>query len=492
MKKILIANRGEIAVRIMKTCREMGIATVAVVSEADRGGRHAREADEWVEIGPGPAAESYLCIEKIIAASRAAGADGVHPGFGFLSENAAFAQAVRDANLLFIGPEPATIALMGSKSGAKKLMAEAGVPVVPGYHGEDQDPATLEREAAAVGYPLLIKASAGGGGKGMRVVAGPAAFAAELAAAKREAKAAFGDDSVLLERYLQRPRHIEFQVFGDNHGNLVHLFERECSIQRRHQKVLEETPSPVMQEALRAKMAAAAVAAARSVAYRGAGTVEFMLDEDGSFYFLEMNTRLQVEHPITEMITGVDLVRWQIEVARGGKLPLDQAAIQRQGHAIEVRVYAEDPQQQFFPQTGTIIAYREPDCLGVRVDSGIGAGDRVGIFYDPMLAKVVAHARTREEARCKLANALAEFCLHGVRTNISFLKAILEDDAFIAGATTTDYLNRHFPDLAVPEAQLGPALALTALAGAAAIGHVPTAAGWADPWATLGGWRAGP
>jgi len=491
MNKILIANRGEIAFRIIKTCRAMDIATVAVYSEADAESLHAAAADERVPIGPAPAAESYLRGEAIIEAAKQTGADAIHPGFGFLSENADFARAVRAADLTFIGPPADAIEVMGSKMRAKNRVAAAGVPLIPGYSGEDQRLGTLQAEAEKVGYPLLIKASAGGGGKGMRIVREAARFQAELETAKREAKSAFGDDAVLLEKLLLRPRHIEIQVFGDDHGNTVHLFERECSIQRRHQKIIEETPSIAVNESLRQEMSAAAVAAARSVGYANAGTVEFMLDEDGAFYFLEMNTRLQVEHPITEMLTGQDLVRWQIEVARGKPLPLEQARITRRGHAIEARIYAEDPQQQFFPQTGKVAAYREPAGLGVRVDSGIREGDRVTVHYDPMLAKVIACGADREEARRRLATALDELCVHGLKTNIAFLHAILEDPGFIRGETTTDYLTRFPPQLDQPAARVDMALALTLLARPAGSGDRdqdrPTRI---EPWTQLTGWRA--
>ncbi len=492
MKKILIANRGEIAYRIVKTCRDMGVATVAVYSEADAGALHAEAADERRLIGPPPAAESYLRGDAVIEAALQSGADAIHPGFGFLSENAAFAKATRDAGLTFIGPSAEAIEIMGSKQRAKNTVVAAGVPVVPGYNGDDQNPKRLSAEAKKIGFPLLIKASAGGGGKGMRVVEAIERFETELETAKREAMAAFGDDAVLLERYLERPRHIEFQVFGDQRGNLVHLFERECSIQRRHQKVIEETPSVALDDDLRQAMAEAALAAARSVSYANAGTVEFMLDEDGRFYFLEMNTRLQVEHPITELLTGLDLARWQILAARGEPLPLTQDRITRRGHAIEARVYAEDPEQSFFPQTGTVARYREPEGLGVRVDSGVREGDEVSVFYDPMLAKVIAHGADREQARRRLARALEEFCVHGVKTNVAFLRAILEQPAFIEGDTTTDYLDRRFPAFEARDGLIDQALALTALAKPAVSQAATTASGSArvDPWSRLSGWRA--
>ncbi len=489
MKKVLIANRGEIACRIIKTCREMGLATVAVASEPDRNAPHAREADEYRVIGPGPVTDSYLQAGKIIEVALETGADAIHPGFGFLSENAAFARAVSDAGLVFIGPAAEVIQAMGSKMESKRLMAAAGVPVVPGYHGEEQDADSLAKRAEEIGFPVLIKASAGGGGKGMRAVYEPGRFREELGAAKREARAAFGDDSVLLEKYLERPRHIEFQVFGDQRGNLVHLYERECSIQRRHQKILEETPSTALDGPLRARMAEAALAAAGAVNYSNAGTVEFMLDTDGSFYFLEMNTRLQVEHPVTEMLTGLDLVRWQIMVARGEPLPMKQSQITARGHALEVRVYAEDPQHGFLPQTGRLIRYQEPEGLGVRVDSGVAEGDEVSIFYDPMLAKLITWAMTREDAIHKMEHALMAYCIHGVKTNLSFLKAIVTEAHFQRGETYTDYLKNHMPASEPSRELVETALALTAAAGAAP-GSEPMAVSRSqDPWDCLNGWR---
>lgn len=490
MKKILIANRGEIAVRIIKTCREMGIATVAVASEADLHAKHARLADEVIAIGPAPAVDSYLRGEVLIEAAKNSGADAIHPGFGFLSENAGFAAAVRAAGLIFIGPQADVIQLMGSKQESKRVMKKAGVPVVPGYNGDNQEPAFLAEQAGEIGYPLLIKASAGGGGKGMRVVNAAGEFDEALAAAKREAKAAFGDDTVLLEKYLTRPRHIEFQVFGDDHGQLVHLFERECSIQRRHQKVVEETPSTAMGEALRQRMAEAALTAARAVNYTNAGTVEFMLDEDESFYFLEMNTRLQVEHPVTECLTGQDLVRWQIEVARGGKLPLTQAQLTARGHAVEVRIYAEDPNHDFLPQTGTIVNYVEPVGLNVRVDSGVEAGDAISIYYDPMIAKLIAWGADRDIACDKLYNALGEFCIQGVHTNVAFLRKILQEAAFRRGDTTTAYLKQYAPDLSIDAATTDLALALTGLAEPETPAGTGGANAFTEPWQKLSGWRA--
>lgn len=490
MKKLLIANRGEIAARIIRTCREMGIGTVAVASEADMESVHARAADACYLIGPATVTESYLNMDVILETAREAGVDAIHPGFGFLSENATFAKRVKEAGFIWVGPEAEVIEVMGSKQISKRRMMDSGVPTVPGYNGDNQDPAHLKAEADRIGYPLLIKASAGGGGKGMRVVRESAAFDAELATAKREASSAFGDDTVLLEKYLTKPRHIEFQVFGDTHGNIVHLFERECSIQRRHQKILEETPSVAMTEELRARMADAAVKAAQAVNYTGAGTVEFMLDEDGSFYFLEMNTRLQVEHPVTEMITGEDLVRWQILVALGNPLPKKQDEITRRGHAIEVRVYAEDPQTNFMPQTGRIVRYIEPQGLGVRVDSGVTQGDEVSIYYDPMLAKLITYGADREQARDKMRLALEDYCVHGLRTNLGFLLDIVNEEHYIKGETATDYLSLHFPDYTMDETTLPQAAALTNLAGnAQSAGNHGTETRIPDPWSALRSWR---
>ena len=490
MKKILVANRGEIAVRIMKTCREMGIATVAVASEIDMDAYHAEFADECVFLGPNPAGESYLAIDKVIEAAKQTGADGIHPGFGFLSENAAFAEAVGEAGVKFIGPSAEVIAAMGSKQASKRIMSKAGVPLVPGYHGDDQSPALLAEQAEAIGFPVLIKASAGGGGKGMRVVPNPEAFTQALATAKREALNAFGDDTVLLEKYLEEPHHIEFQIFGDEQGHIVHLFERECSIQRRHQKIVEETPSPALNEALRAKMAKAALDAAKAVNYTSAGTVEFMLDRHGNFYFLEMNTRLQVEHPITEMVTGLDLVRWQILVAAGESLPLSQSQIQATGHSLEVRIYAEDPDHEFLPQTGQVIGLWEPEGLGIRLDSGIRRGDHVSIHYDPMLAKLITWAPTREIAIEKMRAALNHFSIHGVRTNLGFLGRVLGHQAFQDGNTPTSFIESHRDSLGLRSDHLEKAMGLVFLTAGSARRPGAKSEVQAEPWDTLTGWRA--
>jgi 3-methylcrotonyl-CoA carboxylase alpha subunit len=446
---LLIANRGEIACRIIRTARAMGIRTVAVHSEADAAALHVREADEAVAIGPAPARDSYLLPERILAAARETGAQAIHPGYGFLSENADFAQAVIDAGLIWVGPNPDSIRAMGLKDAAKARMIAAGVPVTPGYLGEDQSPGRLAAEADAIGYPVLIKAVAGGGGKGMRQVDEAAAFADALASCRREAAAAFGDDRVLIEKYILSPRHIEVQVFGDRHGNVVHLFERDCSLQRRHQKVIEEAPAPGMDEATRAAVCDAAVRAARAVDYVGAGTIEFIADaSDGlsadRIWFMEMNTRLQVEHPVTEAITGVDLVEWQLRVAAGEPLPVTQDDLSIHGHAIEARLYAEDPAKGFLPSIGTLEAFDLGDSAdtGVRVDTGVEQGSVISPWYDPMIAKLIAHGDTREEARARLADALDEAIVWPVRSNAGFLVEALDHPDFVAGAMDTGLIAR--------------------------------------------------
>lgn len=444
--KILIANRGEIAVRIIRACHEMGIAAVAVYSEADRAALHVRLADEAIAIGPAPASESYLNIERVVGAARDSGAQAVHPGYGFLSENAAFAQAVQDAGIVFIGPPPAAIAAMGDKAEARARMQSRKVPIVPGYQDADDD-AALARAAERIGYPVLIKAAAGGGGKAMRIVNAPEELPELAAAAHREATNAFGDSRLFIEKYISNGRHIEFQVLADAHGNTLHLFERECSIQRRHQKIIEETPSPLLDDALRGRMGAAAVEAARAVGYTNGGTVEFIVDPvTRDFYFLEMNTRLQVEHPITEMLTGLDLVHWQIRIAEGERLPLAQNDLTRRGHALECRVYAEDPANQFLPSTGCLLNVVEPRGPGLRVDSGVMTGDEVTVHYDPMLAKVIVHAETRVDAIQRMQAALNEYALLGVTTNIAFLRAVLAHPEFHAGRATTTFIEHYMGD----------------------------------------------
>ena len=447
-RTLLIANRGEIACRIARTARRMGIATVAVYSEADANALHTRTADCAMLIGPPPARESYLNIPAIIDAARRSGADAVHPGYGFLSENPAFAEACADAGLVFVGPPADAMRAMGSKSSAKMLMEQAGVPLLPGYHGENQDADFLAHQAARVGFPVMIKAVSGGGGRGMRIVAAANDFAAALTAAQQEAASAFGDDRVLIERYLERPRHIEVQVFADAHGNVVHLFERDCSVQRRHQKVIEEAPAPGLDAKRRAAMGAAAVAAAKAVGYQGAGTVEFVANADG-FFFLEMNTRLQVEHPVTEMITGFDLVEWQLRVAAGEPLPVTQDLIHIIGHAIEVRIYAEDPARDFAPSTGQLATFHIPATA--RVDTGFTAGDAVTVHYDAMLAKLICHGSTRDEARLLLHRALADTDITGVATNLDLLGRIVTHPGFAADGVDTGFISRHGDTLLMPQ-----------------------------------------
>ncbi len=448
IRRLLIANRGEIAIRIARGARELSMSPVGVYSDADANALFRESLDASLRIGPGPAAESYLDGAAIVAAARALEADAIHPGYGFLSERAPFAQAVIDAGLIFVGPSPAAIAAMGSKSEAKRRVRAAGVPVIAGYDGDDQDDAVLRREAAKIGTPLVIKAVAGGGGRGLRVVADLATFDEALASARREARAAFGDDAVLLERYLLRPRHIEFQILGDAHGALVHLGERDCSIQRRHQKVVEEAPSPALDPDLRARMGAAAVAAARSVGYTNAGTVEFLLAADGTFAFLEMNARLQVEHPVTELVYGIDLVHEQLRIASGEPLHITQAAVAARGWAIEVRLNAEDPLHDYAPQAGTIAAFEVPAAPGVRLDTGVRAGSDVAVFYDSLLAKIIVWAEDRQGAVARLAETLAESHVTGIATNLPLLRAIAADDVFTAGETTTTYLEERGAALA--------------------------------------------
>jgi acetyl/propionyl-CoA carboxylase alpha subunit len=488
-RSVLVANRGEIARRVFATARRLGIETVAVFSEADADAAHVRDADRAVLIGPAPARESYLVGENIIAAARAAGAEAVHPGYGFLSENAEFAEAVAAAGLFWIGPPPSAIRAMGLKDAAKSLMAQAGVPVTPGYLGEDQSAQTLAKEAAAIGFPVLIKAVAGGGGKGMRLVEAAGEFDAALAACRREAKASFGDDRVLLETYVTRPRHIEVQVFGDSHGNVVHLFERDCSLQRRHQKVIEEAPAPGMSDEARAAVTQAAVQAARAVGYVGAGTVEFIADASAGLrgdriWFMEMNTRLQVEHPVTEMVTGLDLVEWQFRVAAGEPLPLTQDQIKLSGHAVEARLYAENPASGFLPSIGRLEHFALPD--NVRADTGVESGDAISPFYDPMIAKLIAHAPTREQAIADLALACAEVEVWPVRTNAAFLVRCLETPDFIAGAVDTGLIGR---DLEMLTAAPEPSPEALATAGWAFREGVERAVVEPTPWVDLRGFR---
>ncbi len=487
-RKILIANRGEIACRVIATARRMGIATIAVFSDADATARHVHLADEAWPIGPAPARDSYLRSETILDVGRRSGAEAVHPGYGFLSENADFAAACAKAGIVFIGPPADAIRAMGSKAAAKALMAEAGVPLVPGYHGADQDPALLHAEAGRIGFPVLIKASAGGGGKGMRVVTEAAGFGDALDGAKREAAASFGDDRVLVEKYLTAPRHIEIQVFADTHGNAISLFERDCSVQRRHQKVLEEAPAPGMTAERRSAMGEAAVAAARAVGYVGAGTVEFIA-EGGSFYFMEMNTRLQVEHPVTEAITGLDLVEWQLRVASGERLPTLAPGIT--GHAVEARVYAEDPARDFLPSVGTLVHLRQPaERQGVRVDTGVRQGDVISPNYDPMIAKLIVHGTDRADALRRLSAALAEYEVVGVQTNLGLLRAVAAHPVFASGNFDTGFIARHPEVLAGSPAE--PGMAVWAAASLSVLRDAQGTAYAAEPhspWAQLDAWR---
>jgi 3-methylcrotonyl-CoA carboxylase alpha subunit len=498
---LLIANRGEIACRIMRTAKRMGLRTIAVYSDADAGASHVQLADTAVRLGPAPAKESYLLGDAIIAAAKATGADAIHPGYGFLSENAAFSEAVEKAGLIFVGPPASAIRAMGLKDAAKALMMKAGVPVVPGYLGQDQTLKTLAAEAGRVGYPVMIKAVAGGGGKGMRKVEGPADFAKALEGAQREAQSAFGDARVLIEKYVLRPRHIEVQVFADAHGNALHLFERDCSVQRRHQKVIEEAPAPGMTPELRKAMGEAAVKAALAIGYRGAGTVEFIADTSkglrlDSFFFMEMNTRLQVEHPVTEMITGFDLVEWQLRVAAGEKLPLRQDEIHLRGHAIEVRLYAEDPAKGFLPSTGALRRLRLPNGdANVRVDSGVVEGDRVSMFYDPMIAKIIAWDDDRTGAARRLALVLQRTEVAGVKTNLGFLIDLLSHPAFLAGDVDTGFIERHQDTLFVPAAKApehARVLAVLAHILSRGLAQRTNARSWpSDPWNAVDGFRLG-
>lgn len=494
--KILIANRGEIACRVMKTARRMGIATVAVYSEADAHSRHVRLADEAVFIGSAPANESYLVIEKIIAAAKQTGAQAIHPGYGFLSENEAFGEACEQASIVFIGPPVSAIRAMGSKSAAKTLMQAAQVPLTPGYHGEQQEPDFLQAQAEQIGYPVLIKASAGGGGKGMRLVERAEDFAAALASCQREAASAFGNQQVLVEKYLIRPRHIEIQVFGDQHGNYVYLFERDCSVQRRHQKVLEEAPAPGMTLERRAAMGQAAVEAARAVNYVGAGTVEFIVNQDGTFYFMEMNTRLQVEHPVTEMITGLDLVEWQLRVAAGEALPLSQKQLQINGHAMEARIYAEDPAKGFLPSTGKLVYLRPPkENLHVRVDTGVEENDSISPYYDPMIAKLIVWDSNRDMALARMRQALADYRVVGVANNGEFLSRLIACPAFATADLDTGLIEREHANL-FPPLEATPTIVLFVAALAELLWERKRATDAArrhpephSPWHLNDGWR---
>jgi acetyl-CoA carboxylase biotin carboxylase subunit len=501
IRRLLIANRGEIAVRVIRACQELGIQAVAVYSDADAGAPHVLAADRAVAIGPAPAIESYLQAGKIIDAARGAGADAVHPGYGFLAENAGFAAACADAGLVFVGPSPAAIEQMGSKIESRRRAQEAGLPVVPGETPSTQDPASLAATARHLGFPLLVKASAGGGGKGMRVVRSRRGLEEAVEGARHEAASAFGDDTLYMERLIDHPRHVEVQVFGDAHGHVVSLFERDCSTQRRHQKIVEESPSPVLTSALRQRMCDAAAALARHIGYSGAGTVEFLVEGEGdlaSFYFLEMNTRLQVEHPVTEAVTGLDLVHAQLLVASGEPLPWNPQEIAARGHAIECRIYAEDPSADFLPQAGRLAIYREPQGPGIRIDSGVVEGGEVTVYYDPLLAKLIARGETREMARRRAIEALRRYVVLGIRTNIPFLIRVLESQRFRDSGIDTAYLDTDGAELRRETTRrgLGPALATAVVAklerrarGEVAHPRGQASAAGGDPWSDLKDWR---
>lgn len=499
-KRILIANRGEIAIRIIRACKELGIQAVAVYSEADRNALHVEYADDAIFLGPAVPGQSYLDMEKIIEAARRTDAEAIHPGYGFLSENASFAAAVRAAGLVFIGPSAESIRLMGNKAESKIRMQEVGVPTVPGREGIE-NPEDLAKAAREIGYPVLLKATAGGGGKGMRVLHTEDELSEAIESVRREALSAFGDERLLIEKYIPQAHHIEFQVFGDQHGNLVHLFERECSVQRRHQKIIEETPSPLLTPVLREAMGECAIKAAGAVNYYNAGTVEFIFDpEDSSFYFLEMNTRLQVEHPITELVTGVDLVHWQIRVAAGEPFPFSQSQLSQRGHAIECRVYAEDPQNGFLPGTGKLLQYIEPGGPGIRLDSGVAAGDQVTHFYDPLLAKLIVQAESRELAIHRLQAALKEFIIHGVVTNLDFLQMVVSHPGFAKGNVSTRWVEDHLMPGELPPSKKEPVPAFHAIAAALAETTLTDQSSYVEnrnqhdpysPWKTASGFRLG-
>lgn len=493
---LLIANRGEIACRVAATARKLGIKTIAVYSDADAHAKHVSRCDIAVRIGGAPASESYLRGDVILQVAHTHGAEAIHPGYGFLSENEAFAAACAKAGICFVGPPASAIAAMGRKSAAKTLMEQAGVPLVPGYHGDNQDPLFLEQQAAVIGYPVLIKASAGGGGKGMRVVEVAEDFAASLASCQRESQASFGDDRVLIERYLQKPRHIEIQVFADMHGQCLYLFERDCSVQRRHQKVIEEAPAPGMTQIMRQRMGEAAVAAARAVNYVGAGTVEFIVEPDGRFYFMEMNTRLQVEHPVTEMITGLDLVEWQLRVAAGEPMPLKQEQLHFSGHAIEARIYAENTQTGFLPSMGRLTHFQLPEHVAfengnVRVDSGVRSGDVISPYYDPMIAKLIVKGENRRQACARMLQALSQTEVVGVHTNVEFLSRLMQDESFVSGDIDTGLIQRRRQTL-LPEVALQPLQMLT-FAVTAWLAQESTRGvskdDFLDPWSVQDGWR---
>jgi acetyl-CoA carboxylase biotin carboxylase subunit len=498
--KILIANRGEIAVRVIKACREMGIGSVAVYSEADTASLHVRLADEAVPVGPPPAAESYLDMDRILEAARATGAEAIHPGYGFLSENAAFARLCEERGIVFIGPNSRALELVGDKVRARQTMEKAGIPTVPGMTSVSTSLEEIRAAARALGFPVMVKASAGGGGTGMRIVSDEDGLVPALEAGKREAKSAFGDDSVYLEKYIEEPRHVEFQVLADNRGHTVHLFERECSIQRRHQKIVEETPSPALDPELRARMGETAVQAMRAAGYNNAGTVEFLLDRDRRFYFLEVNARLQVEHPVTELTTGVDLVRQQILIASGAGLTLRQENLLQRGHAVECRIYAEDPRMNFLPSAGRIALLREPKGPGIRFDSGVYEGFEVPVYYDPILAKLIVWAEDREAACRRMSAALEDCVILGIHTTAGFLKDVVNHPEFRAGLATTSFIGRFFSSWGMGEGEEDRqrlallAVAFDRLTRTTRAAGLPVRGGKKEietPWTTLGGWRAG-
>lgn len=489
IERLIVPNRGEIAVRIARACREMGISSVLAHAADDDIRYTERFFDETVSLGPGDARATYLDVGKVIDAARATGANALHPGYGFLSERAELAAACDDAGIIFVGPKAASIGAMGSKAESRRLMHSLGVPVVPGYDGEDQSTETLTREAQRIGFPLLVKASAGGGGKGMKIVRSADELQPAIESAAREAAKAFGDDRLLLERYIEEPRHVEFQVFGDGEGNVIHLFERDCSIQRRHQKVVEETPAPRYSDELRQKMAAAAVAAAKGVNYRNAGTVEFIVTPEGEFYFLEMNTRLQVEHPVTELVAGVDLVRAQIDVASGRPIPWTQDELRQRGHAMQVRIYAEDPDDRFLPQSGTIERYFEPAGPGVRVDAGVMRGSQIGVKFDPMLAKLICYAEDRNSCIDRMERALRDYVVLGTKTNISWLRRVIGHEAFRDGRVSTRFITDHEADLTPRVPEIVPTIAAAiASAPRKREAAVSTEKGVPSVWEQLGPW----
>ncbi len=497
-KKILIANRGEIAVRVMRGCRELGISTVGIYSDVDRGSLHIQTADQAVSVGPAPAVESYLNMDRILQAARDTGAEAIHPGYGFLAENAEFVARCEDAGIVFIGPNSQAMALVGDKVRSRQTMEKAGIPIIPGMKGTLPDAESYSREADKIGFPVMIKASAGGGGKGMRIVRAQEELEAALEAGKREAKAAFGDESVYLERYIEEPRHVEFQVLADNHGRTVHLFERECSIQRRHQKIVEETPSPALDADLQVEMGKTACRVMEVAGYNNAGTVEFLLDGRKNFYFLEVNARLQVEHPVTELVTGMDLVHQQIRLAAGEDLRLEQGTIVQKGHAIECRIYAEDPHNNFLPSSGRVLFLKEPAGPGIRHDSGIFAGCEVPIFYDPILAKLIVWAEDRERACRRMRKALDDYVILGIKTSIDFLKDVIDHPSFRRGETTTNFIPRFFSAWAGPEQseEIRDLALLTAAYQSTRRSRPESAAGSSrpdpvTPWSSLGKWRIG-